>query len=479
MKNLKKTLALVAALAMSATALYGCGEDSSSSSKKDSSSVADSSSKDASSSESESSSESKAAAEVPELKDDGDKLTILCWNADDSQPMVDLFCEKTGHKADEINIKCFGVQGGQAAEQYTAYLDKAENDADLMFLEADWCLQFINDDTKTAPVESLGLTEDDFSALYPYVLEIGKSTTTGALKGVSWQSAAGGYCYREDLAEKFLGVKSPEEMQAKVADWDKFEATAKELSDKTDGKTALSATLGGVWQVYSGSRPTAWVDEDNKLVVDDYCSDYAEYAKTLWTNNYVTHVAQWTDEWKPLGQSDDVMGYFVSTWGFGDTILGAAAGGEGGKTFGMWKCVTGPTNFYWGGTWFAPAARCDNKTMAKEFIEFFTTNEDTAEAYALSKGEYMSNKNVMEKIIKDKSYKGAPVLGGQNQFEVLNEVAQGIDMTGKITPYDSVIKTEFSNAVQEYAEGTYATAEEALEAFKANVAGKITELNWD
>jgi len=477
MKNLKKTLALVAALAMSATALYGCGDEESSSSKKDSSSVADSSSKDSSSTDDSSS--TPAAVDVPELSDDGDKLTILCWNTDDSQPMVDLFCEKTGYKPEQINIKSFGVQGGQAAEQYTAYLADESNDADIMFLEADWCLQFINDDTQTVPLESLGLKEDDFSALYPYVLEIGKSTTTGVLKGVSWQSAAGGFCYREDLAEEFLGVKTPEEMQAKVADWDKFEATAKELSEKTDGKTALSATLGGVWQVYSGSRSTAWVDADNKLVVDDYCSDYAEFAKTLWTKNYVTQVAQWSDNWKPLGQSDDVMGFFISTWGFGDAILSAAAGGEGGATFGDWKCIVGPAEFYWGGTWLAPTTRCDNKTIAKEFIEFFTTKEDTAEAYALSKGEYMSNKNVMEKIIKDKSYEGAPVLGGQNQFEVLNEVAQGIDMTGKITPYDAVIKTEFSTAVQDYADGVYGSVDEALEAFKTNVAGKLPDLNWN
>lgn len=469
MKNLKKTLALLAALALSASALYGCGKETSSSSTvaKDSSSAADSSKE-----TDESSTDSGESAE-------GDQLTILCWNTDDSQPMVDLFCEKTGVSPDKIKIQSFGVQGGQAAEQYDQYLSKAENDADIMFLEADWCLKYINDDNMTIPLSDLGFQDSDFDAIYPYVKEIGKSTETGALKGISWQSAAGGYCYREDLAETYLGVKTPEEMQAKVKDWDAFKATAKELSDATGGKTALSATLGGVWQVYSGSRDSAWVDADNKLVVDDYCKDYAEFAKELWSNGYVTKVAQWDDAWKPLGQTDDVMGYFVSTWGFGDTILTAAAGGEGGSTFGKWKCVVGPKEFYWGGTWMAPAAKCNNKELAKQFIEFFTVDEENAKAYALKKGEYMSNKNVMESIISEKSYAGAPVLGGQNQFEVLNEVAAGIDMTGKITPYDATIKTQFSTVVQEYADGAIATVDEALETFKDNVAAALPDLNWD
>ncbi len=465
MKNLKKTLALLAALAMSATALYGCDNDDD---KKSSQPSAGNSTPDAGDS---------SSSEVPPA--DEEQLTILCWNANDSQPMVDLFCEKTGTDPSKINIKNFNVQGGQAAEQYEAYLSDEANDADIMFLEADWALKFINDDSATMPLSELGFSDSDFSDLYSYVLEIGKSTTSGALKGVSWQAAAGGYCYREDLAEQYLGVKSPEEMQEKVKDWDAFLATAKELSDATNGNTAISATLGGVWQVYAGSRDTAWVDADNKLVVDDYCKNYTEFASELWNNGYVTQVAQWSDEWKPLGTTDKVMGFFVSTWGFGDTILEGAAGGKDGDTFGKWKCVVGPAEFYWGGTWLAPSTRCNDKELAKKFIEFFTTNEEGATAYAEKQGEYMSNKKVMEAIIEKGEYTGAPVLGGQNHFVVLNEVANGIDMVGKITPYDAKIKEAFSNNVQAYAEGTIGSVDEALETFKDDVAAAISDLNWD
>lgn len=471
MKNFKKTLALLAALALSATALYGCGPEEKSSTADNTSKTEESKTDDnAGDSKTEDSSTGDDAAAA-------DALTILCWNANDSQPMVDLFCEKTGTDPSLINIKNFDVQGGQAAEQYIQYLSDESNDADIMFLEADWCLQFINDDSYTAPLSTLGYSDSDFSDIYSYVVETGKSTVDGTLKGISWQAAAGGYCYREDLAEQYLGVTSPDQMQEKVKDWDTFMATAKELKDANG--PAISATLGGVWQVYSGSRDTAWVDADNKLVVDDYCKNYTQFAYDLWNNGYVTKVAQWNDEWKPLGNSGDVLGYFVSTWGFGDTILAGAAGGEGGESFGQWKCVVGPSEFYWGGTWLAPATRINNTELAKKFIDFFTIDEEGATAYAEKQGEYMSNKKVMEGIIAKGEYTGAPVLGGQNHFEVLNKVADGIDMTGKITPYDSVIKTEFSNAVQAYAEGTYASVDEALDEFETAVAGLLVDLNWE
>lgn len=470
MKNFKKTLALLAALALSATALYGCGEDKQSSTATNDSKVEDSKTEDSNTG----SEDSNTGSEDPNTgSEDGESpLTILCWNANDSKPMVDLFCEKTGTDPSKIVIQNFDVKGEEAAETYTQYLSKEENDADIMFLEADWCLQFINDDSYTLPLSTLGYSESDFSDIYGYVVETGKSTTTKELKGISWQAAAGGYCYREDLAEEFLGVKTPEEMQEKVKDWDAFLATAKELKEKNG--PAISATLGGVWQVYSGSRSTAWVDADNKLVVDDYCTKYAEFAHELWKNEYVTHATQWTAEWKPLGTSGDTLGYFVSTWGFGPTILEEAAGGDSeGNTMGKWKCIVGPSEFYWGGTWLAPSARINNKELAKEFIDFFTINEEGARAYAEKQGEYMSNKKVMEAIIADGKYEGAPVLGGQNQFVVLNEVANNIDMNGKITPYDAVIKSEFSNAVNEYCDGTVDSVEEAMNNFKTNAAAKL------
>ena len=99
MNKLKRTLALMAALAMTATAFVGCGgNDSSSTSESKAESSAEESSEaaegeESSAAEEESSVESASGytnVDVPalgepdgSLKDGGDKLTILCWNDDD------------------------------------------------------------------------------------------------------------------------------------------------------------------------------------------------------------------------------------------------------------------------------------------------------------------------------------------------------------------------------------------------------------
>ncbi|MDE5649054.1 MAG: carbohydrate ABC transporter substrate-binding protein, partial [Oscillospiraceae bacterium] len=351
MNKLKRTLALVATLAISATAFVGCGDKDNSSSSSSEGNSESSSNVDDSSSTADDSSTADQTGEFTysgSLPTGGDKMTILCWTPDDVNVMLDMWKADTGYTDSQINFVNFGVGGGEASAQYDQYFLGGE-DVDIFMVEADWALKYINDDTATAPMSDLGFSDDAFAGQYAYTMDIGKDSN-GVIKGVSWQAAPGGWCYRTDLAEQYLGVKTPDEMQAKVADWDAFQATAKEVYDASGSKTALTTTLGGIWQAFAANRSTPWV-KDDKLAVDDFCNTFIDLAKNMRDNGYVTDLNQWTDEWKAAGQTDDTMGYFVSTWGFGESILLSAAGGEGGATYGKWNVCQGPTPYYWGGTW--------------------------------------------------------------------------------------------------------------------------------
>ncbi|MBO5621914.1 MAG: extracellular solute-binding protein, partial [Butyrivibrio sp.] len=206
---------------------------------------------------------------------------------------------------------------------------------------------------------------------------------------------------------------------------------------------------------------------------------YIDLAKKMYDEGYVIKdLNQWSSDWYAAGQTDQTMGYFVSTWGFGDAILSQAAGGEGGATYGKWKVCVGPQAFFWGGTWMTVANRCDNPELVKEFMSFFTTNTEGAQKYAEQQGEFVSNQKAMEAVIAagDKGF--APVLGGQNQFEVLNVVANQIDMSGAITPYDSTIKNSFNNAVMGYCQGATADVDETINAWATDVASSLPELDY-
>ena len=105
MNKLTRTLALLAALAMTATAFVGCGDDknSSSSSSEAATTVAEESSEETSaaeesseetsaeeSSEEASGSDATASTELGavSMPDTGDALTVLCWTDTDLNAMI-------------------------------------------------------------------------------------------------------------------------------------------------------------------------------------------------------------------------------------------------------------------------------------------------------------------------------------------------------------------------------------------------------
>ena len=262
MNKLKRTLALMAALAMTATAFVGCGgNDSSSTSESKAESSAEESSEaaegeESSAAEEESSVESAAGytnVDVPalgepdgSLKDGGDKLTILCWNDDDLKYMYDIVADATGMDKSMINYKNVGSNGTDANEQY-AQVFLSGDDVDLYFCDADWNMAYQNNDEYSAPLSAVGISEDMYANAYDYTVAMGKDKN-GVLKGASWQAAAGGYAYRADLAEEYLGVTSPEDMQAQVGSWDDFWKTAATVYEKSGNTTAMADSLGGVWR---------------------------------------------------------------------------------------------------------------------------------------------------------------------------------------------------------------------------------------
>lgn len=484
MNTLKKSLALIATLAIASTAFVACGDSSSDtastadsqssaaeeskaeeSKADDESKAEDSKAEDGSKAEDESKAEATGNNTVPET---GDKLSLLCWTGDDVEKMIENFTEANPDYKDKLEYVNVGKNGGEAREQYANYFAGGE-DVDLFVLEADWILDYINNDEYTAPLSNLGFSESDFSGCYDYTVSIG-TDNNGVLKAASWQATPGGYVYRTDLAEQYLGAKTPEEMQAFVKDWDTFTATAATVQEKSGGKTAMADTLGGMWQVWQYNRSNAWLDADNKLIVDDYCQKYADLAKEYYEKGYVTKEDQWSDGWYQIGQDDSTLGYFFCTWCLGKgSMLSNAEGGEGGKTFGKYNITAGPSGWAWGGSWLALSPKCDNGQIAHDFINYFTVDTTTAKDYALFKSEFVNNPAVMKEIVDDGSNKN-DLLGGQDQFSVLYEAASSIDMDGKITAFDSQIKDAFNTAVTKYAKGEIASYDDMITEFKKEAA---------
>ena len=440
MSKLTRTLALLATLAMASSAFVACGggNTESTGSTAETTAAADGSSEEAADTtaadaDSEGGEEQSAGGEIT-LPSDDDTLTVVCWTDADLANMFDQF---SGH----AKYQNCGDNGGDASTKYATYLNSGD-DVDLFVAEAGWILNYINDDSFSAPLSDLGITADDYKDAYQYTVEIG-TDNNGVLKGASWQAAAGGYAYNADLAEQYLGVTSPEEMQAKIDSWDKFEATAAELKEASDGKVTIAATIGGLWQAFSTAKNAAWVD--GTTIKTDVAKEFTDMVKGYVDNGYVDPtVDQWSTDWTNVGLNGETLGYFYSTWCLGE---GAQLEQNGGNA-GNWRIVRGPQAFFWGGSWLCVSPNCNTADQAADFIRQFTVNADTMEEYALYSGDFVNNKVAMDKIVAEGSNSNA-LLGGQDQFAVLADVAAGIKMSDSISKYDQSLKDTFLKTLKD------------------------------
>ena len=407
---------------------------------------------------------------------DGDVLTIVTWGSNsDVVNMVKVFCDETGTPSDKIQIVTQGENGEGGRDNIQLYL-KGDGDADIITLEADWILSYINDDALTSPLSDIGISESDFADPYSYTVAIGK-TEAGVLKGASFQATPGGFLYRSDLASEYLGVNSPEEMQALVSDWSKFQDTAKKLYEASGGQTALQATEGGLWQVYQYNKKEAWV-VDGALVLGS-AEEFYDIAKTFKDEGYMAGVPQWEAPWYAAIQDGAALGDFVPTWGLtlgSDSIMMQMAGQKDGPAYEKLAFCEGPNGYCWGGTWLGLAAKHNTDDLAAQFIKFFTCDPAGMKAYTLATNDFCNNKTVMADVVSEGVNSNPCLTDGQDQFEILLPQAAAINMDGKITKYDSVIKGHFNDSVNGYLEGTYATKDDAINAFKDNVAASFPEL---
>ena len=116
--------------------------------------------------------------------------------------------------------------------------------------------------------------------------------------------------------------------------------------------------------------------------------------------------------------------------------------------YGKYNITAGPSGWAWGGSWLAVSPKCNTGKIAHDFVEFFTVNPDTMKKYALYSGDFANNKAAMEEIVAEGSNSNA-LLGGQDQFAVLSDVAANIKMSDSISKYDQSLKDTFLTALKD------------------------------
>jgi len=313
------------------------------------------------------------------------------------------------------------------------------------------------------------LTEEELANQYQYTKDV-VTDGNGVLRGVSWQGCPGVLIYNREAAKEVFGSDDPETVQAKVADWDTFNATAAEL--KAAGYYAM-ATVNDSYRVYSNNVSGQWV-QDGKIVVDENIAKWVEDSKALVDAGETTTAELWSDDWsKGFYPDGKVFCYFGPAWLINFSMAADQEGSIANQ--GGWGAVVGPQSFNWGGTWICATQETDDKDLVADIMRKMTCDADIMTEIVKADNDFVNNKPAMEAAAQDDSY-AFDVLGGQNPLPLFCEGVQTIDMSNNGN-YDQGCVEEFQKAMKNYFEGN-ATYDEALEQFDKAVVEKYPELTY-
>ncbi len=466
MRKFKKTLVLSLACAMGLS-LVACGgnDDATTEAKKD-----DTTTEAAKDDASDATSEAEVSG-----SDEGKVLNIYAWNEEFKSRITDHYpgyeeVDATHGKIGDVDVVWTITPNNDNA--YQNNLDQqllkqadasADDKIDIFLVEADYALKY-SDTDYTMAVSDLGITDDELANQYDYTKKI-LEDSNGVLKGVSWQSTPGVLIYNREIAKDMWGSDDPAEVQKHVSDWDTFYATGSELAAKG---YKLTATVNDSYRVYSNNVSSKWV-EDGKLNIDPQFKAWADAEKASYEAGQTTTGDLWSDEWSAGFYPDGkVFAYFGPAW-----LINFSMGQDDEKSIahaGGWGATEGPQAFYWGGTWICAATGTDNPTLVADIMRKMTTDETILKDIVSKDSDCINNKNVLSSLASDDSF-GFSVLGGQNPFGLFTENVEKIDLSN-LSAYDQGCNESFQKIMKDYFSGQYATYDEAIEAFKQDVATK-------
>ena len=481
----KKLLSVVLASAMLAGTLAGCGGGSSTPAPADSGASADAGTDAGSDTNAASGEEGSAPAAAG---DEGSILNIWCWNDEFLSRFNDFYPEVASVSDDKstttlndgtvvkwmINPTTDNNDQNKLDEALMNQGSAAADDKiDIFLLEADYALKYVGADVDVAvPLSDLGITDSDLADQYQYTKDI-VSDENGKQRATSWQAAPGLFAYRRSIAQDVLGTDDPDEVQAALADWSKFNAVAAQAKDK--GYYMLSGYQDS-FRTFSNNVDKPWV-EGTTVTVDPNIMSWVEQTKQFTDNGYNNKSSLWSDTWaQDQGADGKVFGFFYSTWGINFTLVGNA--GEAG--YGDWAVCQGPQPYYWGGTWIAAAQGTDNPTLVKDVMIKLTCTKDIMKAMTEDQSiqDYTNTVSGMQEIAADPNFQ-SEFLGGQNHIALFSEVAPTIDMSN-VSSYDQGCNEQIQNAFGDYFDGNIDidTAKGNFETAIKELYPEITDVIW-
>ncbi|MCG8684920.1 MAG: extracellular solute-binding protein [Desulfobacterales bacterium] len=314
--------------------------------------------------------------------------------------------------------------------------------------EAAFYKQFI----KAGYWEPLGAygAEDLVQGLVDYVPNSTRDEN-GEVTALSWQATPGALFYRRGIAEAVLGTDDPAEVSKWTSDINKFYELGEMVKDEFGGEKFLLAGYDDMSQFVYNMRTEPYVVDD-VFTLPDALVDFMKISKDMRDNGIELGTTTWQPPWFSSMADGSVMCYILPTWGLHYVMKPNAEpeANEGNADWtGDWGLAVPPASYSWGGTWIGINRNSQNKDLAWQAVKFFGSDPEFLETWAVEKGDFVSNLDVINKI-KDDFSEG--FLGGQNHYQYFYEEAQKIDVS-YIGPWDFQIQNAWGDQIEVYVAG--------------------------
>jgi hypothetical protein len=401
------------------------------------------------------------------LQNDGDVVTCYSWNEEFTSLVEDYYLVDK-----PLNGVIFDKVITTGTFEYQQKLDAdllSGEEIDMFLAESNFVAKYTNTPYALS-IADLGITEAELQYQYPFAKAIG-TDLDGVMRASAFQVCPEVIVYRRSIAEDVLGVSEPEDVQPFLKDTENFEATAKKMA--AGGKKMVSS-YGDLFYSYVNTSGEPIVDVGSlKITIPEAWMDWVDDTMTYTQNGYNNKTYMWSTEWQDDVSGNEVFCFQGPPW-FVNFTLQYAAGGS----YGDWAVVPGPVNTYWDGAYLLAGANTDNADIVADIIRYFTTDADSMERvernYAIGPNSIIVN----ERLGKD-TMLSSGFLGGQNPYDVYNEVASGINpeiAAKQSSKYGELCET-FQAAFTDYYDGVI-TKEEALDIFYLKATFEYPELTY-
>ncbi|MDO4283764.1 MAG: extracellular solute-binding protein [Eubacteriales bacterium] len=452
---MKKKLALLLAGMMALSSLTACGSGASTGSAQENSAQEETQ---ASSEETASESEGETAAEA-DAADYSGTLEVWSWTTD---PEYQIEAFEKAYPGVKVNFTLIGTDYDTKMQ---TIVDNRTEGPDVFYADVKTVKNYIESDAWE------NLSADPYNAdtsdLEDYTVTLA-SDDEGNLRAMTYQATPGGFWYKRDLAQKYLGTDDPDEISEMLSTMDGVLEVAETIKTQSGGATHMFASYKDIWQFANyGMRTTPWV-QDGKFQMDEYVSEFFDVAKLIRDNGYDAKIDTWSEAWYASCADDSVFGYVEPTWGLQYVIMTGAPESEGN-----WGIASMPAAYFNGGSYLGIYQESQNKDLAWLYVNFVCNNDEFLTQYAQDKGDYTGKKSV-NAAIAESGYEES-WCAGQNTFEFFSSQMDKIN-TSLVTKYDDTIGNLLLNNVDLYLNGQL-DKETAIQQFKDDVASNYRRLD--